>query len=84
MSQIRAQKTPQKATFGHGCNKLKFYAATIKLSLIDKKWKISALQLIDKQIVDYQQSLIVNDLQFLKNLIFHNRHFLSENITFRM
>jgi hypothetical protein len=52
------------------------------LSIIDKKkWKISAFQLIDKPIVDYQQSLIVNDLQFLKNLIFHNRHFLSENIT---
>jgi hypothetical protein len=37
-------------------NKLKFYAATIKLSINDKKWKISALQLIDKQIVDYRQS----------------------------
>jgi hypothetical protein len=37
---------------------------TIILSIIDKKWKIFALQLIDKQIVDYQQSTIVNDLQF--------------------
>ncbi len=37
-------------------NKLKFYAATIKLSINDKNWKISALQLIDKQIVDYRQS----------------------------
>jgi hypothetical protein len=47
-------------------NKLKFGAVTIILSIIDKKWKNFALQLIDKQIVDYQQSTIVNDLQFSK------------------
>ncbi len=47
-------------------NKLKFGAVTIILSIIDKKWKISVLQLIDKQIVNYWQSMIVSDLQFSK------------------
>jgi hypothetical protein len=61
-------------------NKLKFDAATIKLSIIDKKWKISVLQLIDKPIVGYQQSRIVR-LLIICN--FRNFNFSFTAINFR-